>query len=51
MANDKEWLDKMKLAADHFEKSHEATKDAVEAFVKWTYALYGVVLPEHRKDK
>lgn len=48
MANDKEWLDKMKLAAEHYERSHEASKEAVDAFIRWMYALYGIVLPENR---
>ena len=39
----------MKLAAEHYERSHEATKEAVEAFINWTYALYGIVLPADRK--
>lgn len=47
--NDKDWLDRMKLAAEHFERSNEATKEAVDSFIRWTYALYGVVLPEDRK--
>ena len=48
--NDKDWLDRMKLAAEHYEKTHEASKEFVESFIKWTYALYGIVLPEERKD-
>lgn len=47
--NDKDWLDRMRLAAEHFERSNEATKEAVDSFIRWTYALYGVVLPEDRK--
>lgn len=49
--NDKDWLDRMKLAAEHYERNHEATKEAISSFIKWTYALYGIVLPEERGGK
>lgn len=50
MPNDKEWLDRVNLAAKHYEQANQASKEAIESFVKWIYALYGIVLPDERKD-
>ena len=47
--NDKEWLDRVNLAAKHYEEANKASKEAIESFVKWIYSLYGIVLPEDRK--
>lgn len=48
---DKEWLDRVNLASQHFEAMTEANKEAVGNFVNWLYALYGITPPEKRGDK
>ena len=45
---EKEWLDRVNTAAKHFEAMTDANKQAVDNFVNWLYALYGIVPPEKR---
>lgn len=49
---ERELLDRVNLAAKHYQEMNEANKEALESFVSWLYALYGIVPPEKReKDK
>ena len=48
---DKEWLDRVKLASDHFNAMTESGKEAVNQFVKWMYTIYGITPPEKRDGK
>lgn len=45
---DKDWLDRVKTASQHYDDMTEAGREAVDAFVKWLYSLYGVTPPEKR---
>ena len=47
---EKELLDRVNLASKHYEAMTEAGKEAVDQFVQWLYALYGIVPPEKRKE-
>lgn len=47
--NEKEMLERVEMAAKHFEAMSEAGQEAVEQFVRWMYALYGFQDPKGKK--
>lgn len=46
---EREWLDRVNLALKHYGAMNDANKDALESFVKWLYALYGITPPDKRE--
>lgn len=45
---EKDWLDRVNTALKYYESVNEANKEALESFVSWLYALYGITPPEKR---
>ena len=42
---DKDWLDRVSIAY----KAYPLPNKEIEAFIKWMYKQYGIVMPENRK--
>jgi hypothetical protein len=45
--SDRDWLDKVDLAARHYETVYKEKTEDVRAFVNWIYFAYGYVPPVH----
>ena len=48
---DKEWLDKVQLASKAYEEMFSQHAIAVDTFVNWLYAAYGIVPPNQRASE
>lgn len=48
---EKDWLDKVQLAARAYEEMYHHQAASVDTFVKWLYAAYGILPPEQRYTK
>ena len=52
LISDKDWLDKVLLAADVYKKDiaqYGSHKQEIDRFVEWLYKQYGVVMPHKTK--
>lgn len=48
--SDKDFLDRIKYLVDAYLSIHSSESETKQMtdFVKWTYSMYGIVLPEDR---
>lgn len=44
--NDKEWLDRVRLASRVYQEQFSQDQQSVEHFVRWLYREYGIVMPQ-----
>lgn len=46
MINEKDWLDRMTIAAEVYIKDYQGHKPEIERFISWLYKQYGYPLPK-----
>ena len=47
--NDKDFVDRMKIAVDYYKSSINSEPVDLHDFMNWLYSLYGILPPENRK--